>query len=116
MSFIPVYLLVVIVLTNRYFAGLFCKHLRRDFDARVQGFEPTVAVVVPMFNEGKGIYSTILSLLEQDYPAHKLGIVVVDDCSKDDSYAWARRAEAENPGRVRVITEESRRPPTGGDD
>jgi cellulose synthase/poly-beta-1,6-N-acetylglucosamine synthase-like glycosyltransferase len=103
MSFVPVYLLVVIVLTNRYFAGLFCKHLRRDFDARVQGYEPTVAVVVPMFNEGQGIYSTILSLLEQDYPAHKLGIVVVDDCSKDDSYAWARKAEAENPGRVRVI-------------
>ncbi|MET0409938.1 MAG: glycosyltransferase [Polyangiaceae bacterium] len=103
MSFVPVYLLVVIVLTNRYFAGLFCKHLRRDFDARVQGYEPTVAVVVPMFNEGRGIYSTILSLLEQDYPAHKLGIVVVDDCSKDDSYAWARKAEAANPGRVRVI-------------
>jgi cellulose synthase/poly-beta-1,6-N-acetylglucosamine synthase-like glycosyltransferase len=103
MSFVPIYLLIVIVITNRYFAGLFFRLLRSDFDARVPGYEPTVAVVVPLFNEGQGIYSTVSSLLQQDYPAHKLSVVVVDDCSTDDSYAWARRAEAENPWRVRVI-------------
>jgi cellulose synthase/poly-beta-1,6-N-acetylglucosamine synthase-like glycosyltransferase len=103
MSFVPVYLLIVIVLTNRYFAGLFFKLLRKDLDARVHGYEPSVAVVVPMFNEGEGIYSTILSLLAQDYPADKLSVVVVDDCSTDDSYAWARQAEAQYPWRVRVI-------------
>jgi cellulose synthase/poly-beta-1,6-N-acetylglucosamine synthase-like glycosyltransferase len=103
MSFVPVYLLILIVITNRYLAGLLFKLLRSDFDARVQGYEPTVAVVVPMFNEGRGIYSTISSLLAQDYPAHKLTVVVVDDCSTDDSHAWARRAEAEHSGRVRVI-------------
>jgi cellulose synthase/poly-beta-1,6-N-acetylglucosamine synthase-like glycosyltransferase len=103
MLFIPIYLLVVIVITNRYFAGLFCRALSRDFDARVEGYEPTVAVIVPMFNEGKGIHATVLSLLEQEYPAHKLSVVVVDDCSTDDSLAWARKAEALHPERVRVI-------------
>jgi cellulose synthase/poly-beta-1,6-N-acetylglucosamine synthase-like glycosyltransferase len=103
MLFIPVYLLIVIVVTNRYFAGVFFRSLSRSFDARVQGYEPTVSVVVPMFNEGKGIYATILSLLEQEYPAHKLRVVVVDDCSTDDSFAWARKAEMLHPERVRVI-------------
>jgi len=103
MLFIPVYLLIVIVVTNRYFSGLFCRMLRRDFDARVAGYEPTVSVIVPMFNEGKGIYATILSLLEQDYPADKLSVIVVDDCSTDDSFAWARKAESLHPQRVRVI-------------
>lgn len=103
MLFIPIYLLVVIVMTNRYFAGLFCRSLRRDFDARLEGYEPTVSVIVPMFNEGKGIYATVLSLLEQAYPAEKLSVVVVDDCSTDDSLAWARKAEAAQPARVRVI-------------
>jgi len=103
MLFIPIYLLVVIVITNRYFAGLFCRALSSSFDARVDGYEPTVAVIVPMFNEGKGIHATVLSLLEQEYPAHKLSVVVVDDCSTDDSLAWARRAEALHPERVRVV-------------
>jgi cellulose synthase/poly-beta-1,6-N-acetylglucosamine synthase-like glycosyltransferase len=103
MLFIPIYLLIVIVMTNRYFAGLFCRGLSRDFDARVEGYEPTVSVIVPMFNEGKGIFATVLSLLEQEYPAEKLSVVVVDDCSTDDSLVWARKAEAAHPARVRVV-------------
>ena len=52
-------------------------------------YEPTVTVVTPMLNEGAGIRRTIRSLLAQDYPVHKLHIVVVDDCSTDDSYDHA---------------------------
>jgi N-acetylglucosaminyltransferase len=103
MLFIPIYLLIVVVVTNRYFAGLFCRTLSRACDARVDGYEPIVAVVVPMFNEGRGIYATVLSLLEQEYPANKLSVVVVDDCSTDDSLLWARKAESLHPERVRVI-------------
>jgi N-acetylglucosaminyltransferase len=103
MLFIPIYLLIVIVMANRYFAGLFYRTLSRGFDARVEGYEPTVSVIIPMFNEGRGIYATVLSLLEQEYPANKLSVVVVDDCSTDDSLLWARRAEAQHPERVRVL-------------
>jgi cellulose synthase/poly-beta-1,6-N-acetylglucosamine synthase-like glycosyltransferase len=104
MLFIPVYLLIVVVVTNRYFAGLFFRLLRRErFDEALVGYEPSVAVVVPMYNEGPGIYDTIVSLLAQEYPAHKLVVMVVDDCSTDDSYTWARKAERQNPERVRVL-------------
>lgn len=105
MLFVPIYLLVLIVLTNRYLAGLFFRHLRgKRFDETVNaGYEPTVAVVIPLFNEGPGIYRTVISLLRQHYPAAKLSVTVVDDCSTDDSYAWAQRARRACPERVQVL-------------
>jgi N-acetylglucosaminyltransferase len=104
MTFIPIYLLVLLVMTNRYLAGLFLKAVRgRYFDETTDGELPSVAVVIPMFNEGPGIYDTIVSLLGQHYPAEKLSITIIDDCSTDDSCAWAKRAEAQHPTRVRVM-------------
>jgi cellulose synthase/poly-beta-1,6-N-acetylglucosamine synthase-like glycosyltransferase len=104
MSLFPAYLLLLLVFVNRYVGGLFLKLGKgKTFDPVVTGFEPTVTVVIPLFNEGEGIYHTVLSLLGQDYPPHKLNVIVVDDCSKDDSYAWAQRAEREHPTRVRAI-------------
>lgn len=104
MTVFPIYLLVFLVFLNRYFGGLWLKKVKgARFDRKIAGYEPTVTVVIPLYNEGEGIYRTILSLLGQDYPADKLSIVVVDDCSKDDSYAWAKRAENEHPHRVRAI-------------
>ncbi len=101
---LPIHLLVLVVFANRYVAGLFLRVLRRGrIDARDDAFEPTVTVVIPLFNEGKGIYATVKSLLAQEYPPDKLSIVVVDDCSTDDSYAFALAAEREHPTRVRVI-------------
>src|SRR5690606_22367615 len=104
MFLFPIYLIVLVVITNRYVAGLFFRMLRgADFDRVRSDYEPTVTVVTPMFNEGRGIYDTVRSLMQQDYPAHKLSMVVVDDCSRDDSVEWAQRAAALFPGRVRVI-------------
>ena len=100
----PVYLLVLLVFVNRYFGGMFLKRAKgAAFDATIEGYEPTVTVVIPLFNEGKGIYGTVGSLLAQEYPEEKLRVIVVDDCSTDDSYAWAQRAESEYPERVRAI-------------
>jgi cellulose synthase/poly-beta-1,6-N-acetylglucosamine synthase-like glycosyltransferase len=66
-------------------------------------FEPTVAIVTPMFNEGQGVFDSISSMLALDYPADKLSIIIVDDCSTDDSYTWACRAAEQSHGRVRVL-------------
>ena len=104
MTFIPIYLLVVLVMTNRYLAGLFLKVVRgRHFDETTNTFAPSVAVVIPMFNEGRGIYDTIVSLLGQDYPPEKLSVTVIDDCSTDDSCQWAKNAAELHPERVRVL-------------
>ena len=101
----PVSLLILLVFTNRYFLGLFFKHVRPErFSDVCEDYEPTVAFVTPMFNEGPGIYKTIVSLMQQDYPANKLHVTVIDDCSKDDSYAWAQQAAAEYPRQVTVLS------------
>ncbi len=44
-----------------------------------------VSIIVPCYNEGETIGKTIESLLNLDYPKEKLEIIVVDDCSTDNS-------------------------------
>lgn len=100
----PVFLFILLVFANRYIFGVYVKHIRgRRFDETVTGYEPTVTIVVPLFNEGRSIYDTILSLLALDYPRDKLSVTVVDDCSTDDSYEWACRAAALHPRHVQVL-------------
>lgn len=103
MELFPIQLLILVVLMNRYVLGGFLKRVQgRRFDETTDDYEPTVAIVIPLFNEGRGIYDTVLSLLEQEYPADKLQVVVVDDCSSDDSFAWASKA-AEGRPNVKVM-------------
>ncbi len=96
--------LTTIVFVNRYIAGIVLRLLRgRKFDETIEGFEPTVEVVIPMFNEGESIVETLQSLLAQAYPHEKLRITVVDDRSSDDSYEHATNVARFSKGRVRVL-------------
>lgn len=67
----------------RWWLGLGPKHLRflprRDWE---------VTVVIPAFNEAKSIGLTILGVQRQTFPAKE--IIVIDDCSTDDTGAIAR--------------------------
>ncbi|MEK7109010.1 MAG: glycosyltransferase family 2 protein [Patescibacteria group bacterium] len=58
---------------------------------------PSVAMVVPCFNEERTVAKTIESLLAMEYPADKLEIVVVDDGSKDGTRAIAEGYAARYP-------------------
>ncbi|MGN6110777.1 MAG: glycosyltransferase [Kofleriaceae bacterium] len=103
MDTFPIYLFIFIVFLNRYVFGLYLTLVRRgQIDETVDGYEPTVTIVVPLFNEGRSIHDTIVSLVSLDYPADKLSVTVVDDCSTDDSYDWACRAARLYPN-VRVL-------------
>lgn len=50
---------------------------------------PSVTIIVPAWNEEKGIGKTIKSLLKIDYPKNKLEILIVDDGSSDRTYEEA---------------------------
>jgi len=93
---LPVYLFILLVFLNRYVFGLYIRLVRqRRLHIVDERFQPSVTVVVPLFNEGKSIYDTIVALTRLDYPKDKLFITVVDDCSTDDSYDWACKAARE---------------------
>ncbi|TCS76233.1 hyaluronan synthase [Pectinatus cerevisiiphilus] len=48
-------------------------------------FTPAVTIIIPCFNEEQWIKRTILSCVNQDYPVDKLEVIVIDDCSNDNS-------------------------------
>ena len=48
---------------------------------------PSVSVSLPVYNEGRVIRSTLDALLDVDYPRELLEIVVISDCSSDDTDA-----------------------------
>ncbi|HTL31722.1 MAG TPA: glycosyltransferase family 2 protein, partial [Kofleriaceae bacterium] len=97
-------LLALVVFINRYVAGVLIRILRgKKWDETRDDFEPTVTVVIPMFNEGEAIKETLQSLLASEYPAHKIQIVCVDDCSTDNSYEIAREIARGSGGKLKVI-------------
>ena len=61
------------------------------------GIQPTVAIIVPAFNEGRAIVETIEACCGVQYPVDKLEIVCVNDGSSDDT--WARMVAAASRSR-----------------
>jgi len=98
-----VHSLALVVFINRYVAGLLLRSVRGKKWDEVVDYEPTVTAVIPMFNEGRTVQETLLSLLESDYPHAKLRIICVDDCSTDNSYELAREIARTSHGRLTVM-------------
>lgn len=70
--------------------------------------QPFVSILVPAYNEAETMTAAIQSLIALDYPSFE--VIVVDDGSKDDSYALAKALEGDyDRCRVRVYTK-----PNGG--
>ncbi len=68
---------------------------------------PSVTIAVPCWNEEKTLAGTLDSLLALDYPKDKLSIVVVDDGSKDATFAIASSYQAKYPNNVIVLTKQN---------
>ncbi|MGB8940557.1 MAG: glycosyltransferase family 2 protein, partial [Streptomyces sp.] len=61
---------------------------------------PDVSVVVIVYNDAERLPTAVRSVLDQTL--HGVEVVIVDDCSTDDSYGTAQRLAAEHPERVRA--------------
>ncbi len=79
-------ILVLIVFVNRYIVGtiLLLEHHAAELEQDPAEW-PSVSIIVPVFNEGEHIRETAFSLASIDYPAEKLSVLFVDDCSTDDT-------------------------------
>lgn len=53
--------------------------------------EPTVSILISAFNEGQNVYNAVKSMVENEYPRHKLQILVRDDCSPDNTWEWVKK-------------------------
>jgi len=96
--------LSVVIFVNRYVAGVLLRVLRhKTWDEARDDFEPTITAIVPMFNEGSAIKETLQSILDSDYPGHKLKVICVDDCSTDDSYEQANEIAKKSHGRLTIL-------------
>ena len=73
------------ILLIRYFAILVMAYLYLNeyTFSSTNGFAPFVSIIVPVFNEGKIINNSILSLLKLDYKNYE--IIIVNDGSTDDT-------------------------------
>src|ERR1051325_3624733 len=67
---------------------------------------PTVTVAIPNYNHGRYIADALQSVLSQSLPPHE--VIVIDDCSKDDSVDVVNGFVREHPN-VRLIRNEVNR-------
>ncbi len=75
-------IVTALFLLSRYLFGAFYRPTPINPD-----FTPGVSIIIPCFNEEQWIQRTIVSCVNQDYPMDKLEVIVVDDCSNDQSVA-----------------------------
>ncbi len=61
---------------------------------------PRCTVIVPAYNEGSYVATTLRSVLSGDYPADKLEVIAINDGSQDDTWDWIRLAAEEANGRI----------------
>jgi len=62
---------------------------------------PLVSVVMPVYNAGRFLSTAIKSILRQTYANFEL--VIVDDQSKDNSWAIIQKFAKANPGKIRAV-------------
>lgn len=68
------------------------------------GYEPSVAIVIPAFNEGASVLRTIDACIGQDYPTEKVQIVCIDDGSSDDTWNYIQHAVNRYGDRVLAVS------------
>jgi hyaluronan synthase len=73
-------IIAAVFLLSRYLFGFLYKPVPID-----DNYTPGVTIIIPCFNEEEWIERTILSCINQDYPIDSLEVIIVDDCSSDNS-------------------------------
>ncbi len=66
---------------------------------------PSVAVIVPCWNEEKTVHGTVESLLALEYPKEKLEIIIVDDGSTDAT--WQEILQYKDHRQIKIFHKEN---------
>ena len=95
-----IYLSICIVLTL-FYAVIMAIYLHswkntKAFSSSIEFPLPSVSIVIPVRNEELHIEQLIKDILAQDYPAHLIEIIIVDDHSEDKTPEIVRRFQNDN--------------------
>ncbi|HEX3593507.1 MAG TPA: bifunctional polysaccharide deacetylase/glycosyltransferase family 2 protein, partial [Polyangiaceae bacterium] len=91
---------VLSILRILFLGGLTLKNVKPKASIERPGFEPLVSIIVPAYNEGKVIGTTLRSLLATAYKNFE--ILVIDDGSTDDTAEVVEAMAAQHPA-IRLI-------------
>jgi alpha-1,3-rhamnosyltransferase len=69
--------------------------------------DPLVTIAIPSYNHARWLPESIESVLGQTY--ENVELLIVEDCSTDDSLAIAERYAAAHPERIRLLTHAGQR-------
>lgn len=83
------YLLIMLLITRGWFR-------LRVIEKRPASAKVSIAIAAR--NESKNILACLESIVKQDYPAHLIQIIVVDDASEDQTAGLVEGYLSENPG------------------
>lgn len=103
--FLTSFLLIFRLSFLAYIARLFFRY--KPVESVTDEELPSCTVIVPAYNEGKQVYSTLLSLVNSFYPAEKLQLIAIDDGSKDDTWEWMKKAKEQLGDRVSIYQQPS---------
>jgi len=93
--FLAIYFLTLFLL-------IYFKNWKRVFEIPKITKNYSLSIIVPCYNAEKEIGETIQSVLDSDYKGLKK-VIVVDDCSTDNSYKIAKSFQRKYPKRVLVV-------------
>lgn len=94
-TFIAFYFLFMFLL-------IYFQHREKMFYSPPLTKQYSLSIVVPCCNGAENIGGTIQTLLDSDYKGLKK-IIIVDDCSTDDSYKIAKEFEKKHPKKVLAV-------------
>ncbi len=102
------------VLLIRYFGILFMAYLyATKYTIQFKkGYYPFISIIVPVYNEGKVMGSSIESLLDLDYPNYE--IIVVNDGSTDETAKVGEAIVGHRKGRNGMVKVSLINKPNGG--
>jgi GT2 family glycosyltransferase len=76
----------------------------QQVDGQSEGWPPVVSIIIPVYNGALTITACLDSLLNQDYPAQKYEILVVDNASKDQTVELVHQYTSRD-ARVSLLSE-----------
>jgi cellulose synthase/poly-beta-1,6-N-acetylglucosamine synthase-like glycosyltransferase len=81
------------------------KWFRKLRPFQTQGLDPATgfSIIIPARNEAENIGNCLQDLLSQNYPAHLVEIIVINDHSTDDTAAIVQSLIREHPKQIQLI-------------